>query len=262
MHRQARNLGRRIALSVILLGGCTSTGRAAADLTLDQVISRHTQARGGAVALDAVRNVLVISEITEPKFQVLGRYIASIDMLMRVDIYFKGAWSVTEAIDAEGEWFWDSDKPAPEPDTEVAIASGALRHGILFNVFGLHALPARGQKLTLEGRETIDGVSYYKVKLTLDDGFETWRYINPTTWMIDYGRDYRPLHPDADPTPVWIQTRYEDYRPVDGVQSSFRWVQHNLATGELMQTGVISKYLYNVPADELNFSRQTKPIAP
>lgn len=246
-------INRRMILASFAAAACTP--RTPPDLSLDEVIARHTEARGGAAALDAVHNTLNIAEVVEPTFTVTGRYIASTDGFMRIDVYHQGSRAITEGVDPEGEWVWAGDKAAPEPASEVAIASGALKHGIEFNLFGLHAMPDRGHAMVLEGREVIADIEYYKIKLTLADGYETWRYINPETWMIDRGRDLRPLHPDVDPTPVVIESEYTDYRPVAGVMSSFHWVQRNVETGETMQTGTIQRLEYNAPQDQMNFPR-------
>lgn len=251
-------INRRILLAAGAVAACAP--RAPAELTLAEVIARHTEARGGAAALDAVRNTLNIAEVVEPTFTVLGRYIASADGFMRIDVFHQGARAISEGVDSAGEWFWPGDAPAPLPASDVAVASGALRHGIEFNVFGLHALPARGHTLALEGRELIADINYYKIKLTLADGFETWRYINPDTWMTDRSRDLRALHPDVDPTPIVIETEYTDFRPVAGVLSSYHWVQRTVASNETLQTGTIQRLEYNAPPEALNFPRTASVI--
>lgn len=250
-------INRRVLLAAGAVAACAP--RAPVELTLDEVIARHTEARGGAAALDAVRNTFNIAEVVEPSFTVLGRYIASADGFMRIDIFMDGQRVLTEGVDSEGAWDWSGDAPAPRPAS--ALGEPPLRRGVEFNVFGLHALPRRGHVLALEGRESIADIDYYKIKLTMADGFETWRYINPETWMIDRARDLRPLHPDVDPTPVTIESEYTDFRPVAGVQSSHRWVQRNVANNETLQTGTIQRLDYNAPQEALNFPR-AGPVIP
>lgn len=249
-------IDRRAFVTVLTLGGCASATQALSstsdDPTLDQVLARNAAARGGVRALDAIHNTLNIAQVTEPGFTVTGRYIAA-DGRMRIDIFYNGHRAVSEGVDADGAWNWDGGKVAPQAESNAGAA--ALRHGIEFNLFGLHAFARRGHTLTLEGRETIGALNYYKIKVRLADGFETWRYINPTTWLIDHTRDVRPLHPDVDPTPVTIDTENTDFRAVAGVLTPFHWVQRNVGTGAEMQTGQIQRLEYNVPADMLNFAR-------
>ena len=244
---------RRTVLLALGLAACATSARTSSNRSLAEVIARHTQARGGAATLDAVRNTLNVAEITEPTFQILGRYIASTEGRMRVDVFHNGQRAFSEGIDAAGAWNWESGGATPKDASPTAAA--ALAHGVEFNLFGLHALPQRGHTVTLEGRELIAGIDYYKIKLQLADGFETWRYINPQTWMIDRARDLRALHPDVDPTQVIIESEYSDFRAVDGVMTAFRWVQRNAATGETMQTGILQRLDYNVGAEQLNCPR-------
>lgn len=253
-------IDRRTLLAALGVAGCASTEVEGDTPSLAYILDRHAQARGGAAALDAVRNTLNIAEVVEPTFSVLGRYIASTEGLMRVDVFYNGERAFSEGIDTSGAWDWDSDAEAPKPAS--ATGAAALAHGIEFNLFGLHALPRRGHTLTLQGRETISGTNYHKIKLRLADGFETWRYINPDTWLIDRARDVRALHPDVDPTQVTIESEYTDHRPVSGVLTAFHWTQRNVGTGEEMQTGAIQRLEYNVAADSLNFSRGAAVIAP
>lgn len=44
----------------------------------------------------------------------------------------------------------------------------------------------------------------------MDDGYQTTYYLNVMAWLVDRERQHRPLHVDIDPTPVWIETRFEE----------------------------------------------------
>lgn len=253
-------IDRRFFLAAIGATACASGGAQAPSSSLSQVLSRHAQARGGADTLDAVYNTLNVAEVIEPTFSVIGRYIASTDGLMRVDVFYDGARVFSEGIDADGGWDWESDAETPRAASARGVA--ALAHGIEFNVFGLHALPRRGHTLTYEGRETLSGMSYHKIKVTLVDGFETWRFINPETWLIDRARDVRALHPDVDPTLTTIESEYADHRPVSGVLTAFRWIQRNADTGAEMQRGAVHRLEYNVATEAFNFPRGAMVIAP
>ena len=245
-----------IGASAGVTAGCATP---ASDLRLTEILERHTRARGGARALDRVRNTVNIGEIVEPSFTVTGRYVASVAGMMRVDVFAGGERVFSEGIDEQGAWNWPAGAAA---SAASAIGAAALRHGIEFNLFGLHAYRRRGHALTFDGRETIDGVDYYKLGIRLADGFATSRYIHPATWLIERARDVRALHPDVDPTETTINSIYSDFRYVDGVVTSFQWRQINLTKGEEMQTGVLQRLEYNVGAEALNFPRSAPIIAP
>jgi hypothetical protein len=97
-------------------------------LDLRTMLARHTEARGGAAALDAVRSVRNEAEVVEPSFTVRGPYIANADGLMRVDIFADGQNVFSEGVDRMGAWSW---QPGGAPEPASPTASGALRHGIV-----------------------------------------------------------------------------------------------------------------------------------
>jgi len=91
------------------------------------LVELNTAARGGAAAIEAVRVFDSDIRIVEPEFSVDGRYVATRDGRMRVDILVGGERVFTEALGPSGGWSWT-------PDQGVAPASprgaAALRHGI------------------------------------------------------------------------------------------------------------------------------------
>jgi hypothetical protein len=221
-------------------------------LTLEEVIARHTDARGGAAALDAVQTLRNEAAVAEATFNVRGPYIASTEGLMRVDIFADDQCVFSEGIDREGAWSWS---PGSEPQPASEAGAAALRHGVEFNVFGLHRFAERGHALSLEGVQEVAGVELHVVKIVMNDGFETYRFIDPATWMIVRSRDVRAFHPDLDATEAPLESAFSDFREVAGVRSPFEWMQRDLRTGEVIQRGTVLSLEYNTPLTDADFSR-------
>lgn len=219
---------------------------------LSLLIDRHTAARGGAAAIEAIENIRAKVEITEPTFSIVGDYRAR-DGAMRIDIYAGDKRVFSEGVDDGGAW---EQAGSTAPVTESSDAGrAALLHGIEFNVFGLHEFPARGHSLLLAGDETLDGTAYKVIKATLADGFETYLYLNPETMMIERRRDVRALHPDADPTEKLIENRYVDFADYCGVKIPESSRQIDARDGaELQRTHLISQEC-NLPEAELRVAR-------
>jgi hypothetical protein len=220
---------------------------------LDAVVANNTAARGGEAAMASVNAYESDVHIVEPQFAVDGTYVATRDGRMRVDIRADGARVFTEALDRDRAWSWD-----PEHGARAGTAAGAaaLRHGIELpiKIFGLHEMRRRGHRLELTGRETLDGVAYHVLRLTLSDGFEVSYYVNPVTWLIERDRQKRAMHVEVDPTPEWIETRYEDYVPAAGVLLPRRLVETRVATGEVLSTVTVGEVRINPPFDGARFS--------
>jgi hypothetical protein len=96
-------------------------------------------------------------------------------------------------------------------------------------------------------------VDYYVLKLTLSDGFVTYRYVNPKTWIIDRGRDFRAFHPARDPHATWVETRWSDYRPVEGLNYAIASVNTDLATGKQLASQKVTSLKINPKFDPALF---------
>lgn len=232
--------------SLCLVAACANGGQ---DPDLESLVARHVEARGGAAAIEAIQSFETDIRIVEPAFTVDGRYVATRDGRMRVDISVAGERVFTEALDHGRAWTWSPDDGIREGSAKGAAA---LRHGIEspFKLFGLHEMHGRGHRLELAGRESVDGVNYHVLRLALDDGFESRYYVHPETWLIERDRQLRALHVDVDPEPVWIETVYEDYRAVDGVMYAHRQTERQLDSRKLLATVTISAIRLNRPVTD------------
>ncbi len=208
-------------------------------VTRDELIARHTAAVGGAGAIESVERLEIDVRISEGKSQLEGR-----QGRMRIDLSAGGRRVYTEAYDGKRAWEMD-EKGAVTPSSVTGMA--ALWHGMQYpgHLFGLHEMARLGHSVELEGREVLDGIDYYVLKLTLSDGFVTYRYLNPQTWLIDRGRDVRAMHPDLDPKQKWLEIRSSDWRPVAGVLRSFHEEQVDVVSGKVLQTTEVTRVEVN-----------------
>lgn len=252
--------GRRILAIVKLSHGMTAmlgliAAIAAAEpvTDLDAIVARHVEARGGKASIEAILTYESDIRIVEPTFEVEGVYVATRDGSMRVDILADGRRVFTEALDRGRAWSWSPDDGVRDGSAAGAMA---LRHGIElpFKLFGLHEVRERGHRLEFVGREVVDGTNYDVLRLTLDDGFESLYFLNPATGLVERDRQRRALHVDVDPTPEWIETSYEDYRPVGGVLFPHRQVERQLATGKVLATVTVREIRINPPLGPGRFS--------
>lgn len=235
--------------SLLLCAGCTGSPDTGA---LESLIARHIDARGGVTAIEQIRTFESDIHIAEPTFEVDGTYVATRDGSMRIDINLGGERVFTEALHQGRGWTWSPEEGVREA-SEKGVA--ALRHGIEFplKLFGLHEMQRRGHRLELAGRETVAGVAYHVMELTLDDGFACRYYLNPQTWLIERERTRRAMHVDVDPAEQWIETVYSDFRPVSGVLYPHQHVERVVDSGELLSTATIRSIRINAALDESRF---------
>lgn len=227
---------------------------AVADTSLDDVLDLYARGVGGKKALESVQSVEISLTIQEPKFTVDAIYQTDRKIRMRIDIYSEGKRVFTEAFDGKKGWQMEEDGVPKDASVQGATA---LRNGIFLpgKLFGLYELPALGHKISYEGRQDIDHVSYYVLRLTLDSGVESYFYIHPETGRIERTRENLALHVDVDSTKQATESKASDFRNVDGVLYAFQSVKRNLKTNEVIQTVTIKTIKLNPTLDDSLFRK-------
>lgn len=218
-------------------------GNAPVEPTLAQIIERHTIARGGAAALDRIHAKRVDLTITEKGQTYDARYQCVADPAWRIDIYAGGKHVFCEGLDKQGPWLWPGSAAVPRDGVPDARRTGI--QGIEFHLYGLHRFTERGHTITLDAPQAVDGVTYHVLRVTMRDAYETFLFVNPSTWLIDRRRDERAPHPDVDPTRRFLEKRFGDYRPVSGVMTAFLEEQVDLVSGETINTSAVRDMAYN-----------------
>jgi len=229
----------------------------AAGLSFDEIIARHTRARGGRAALDAIQAVYVDQDITENGKSVNAHYLCDKQPAFRIDIYDGGKHSFCEGLDAKGPWIW----PQAQAAARDGVADGAKSaiQGIQFNLYGLHAFPGLGNRLSLETRQTISGTDYHVIGVNMRGSYQTYLYLDPNTFLVMRRRDDRAPHPDLNATRKYLETQYFDYRPVSGVMVAFAQHQVDLASGAVTQTISCRNIAYNPPVPGGHLDRHYRP---
>lgn len=242
----------RSLICLVTALGCTLNGCGFGSLSVDEIIERNTEAMGGRAAIEAVKSIEVDLHIADPSFEVDGKYRASRPGRMRIDVLASGKHVFTEAFDGTRGWQWKG-AAIEEASSE---GTAALRHGVELpgKLFGLHELRQRGHRVDLAKREVIDGTNYYALRITLSDGYTTTLYVDPHSWLITRRRDVRPLHVDVDPTPTAIESRFSDFRKVNGVLFAFAGADVDLATGKTLETTSVRSVKLNPQSDASIFN--------
>jgi hypothetical protein len=218
----------RFAIAVCLLA--PQLFAIAAEPGLSEIIANNNKALHPGSRTASIRSMQIDLKMQDSGSSMNAVYRVTRDGRMRIDIMQKGVRVYTEAYDGHSGWDLGADGSAPSTDPH----GDALWHGTQFpgNIFSLGDMKAAGHRLDSMGREDLDGIRYYVLKLTLSDGFETYRYVNPNTWLIDRGRDFRAFHPALNSQKTWVETRWSDYRSVGGSLYAFKSVNIDLNTGQ------------------------------
>lgn len=212
---------------------------------LDAILALNAAAQGGD-HLGEITSVCHRLSIKEPGFEVAATYVASRGGSMRIDIEAGGEHVFSEGLDAAGAWSWS---PETGVNAQSAPGAAALLHGIEMpgHFYTLLAMRDRGATLTLLGAVAEGERSEWQVHLVMADGFERDYFIDQATHRLTRQRDHRAFHPDVDPTPVTVETRFEDPQWVEGVLMFMRQEQENVDSGEWLGTTRVRSVEFNIP---------------
>lgn len=246
------HLRTRLAAAAILLAvfGCEK----APETDVSTILARHTDARGGAAALDAVQAIEVNRTVQEGSRQFTTHYVATRDGRMRMDVRQGGSTIFSEGYDGESAWQRRGMvAPADDmPDWAVAAAKRALRH----NLYALHQLAETGTEFVLAGREKVAGGLYnWVVEATDPDGYKRRLYFDPADFLVTRVQESSALNPTRTNYPAQLDTYFSDFREVDGVYFSFKSETYSDEAGQAVQKTNANKIVVNPEFDPKIFSR-------
>ncbi len=237
-----------LILSLFAISACAQQS----DMTIENLLDRNADARGGKAAIEAVNTVEIDLHIVEPKYNFTANYRATRDGFMRIDVFADGTRVFTESLGPNGGWqmFGDGDLDALTPEGE-----SALERGVIGNLYGLHELPSLGYTLELIGAAERNGGQYWEVEKTAPDGFSEHLFFDKDTFLVVSSIETSALHPDIDLTEVRQETFNIEHRETAGVLFGSKTEKRNLETGDIMQTVTVTARRMNEQLDPSQFER-------
>ena len=237
---------RSVALLLGLALAGASPGAVRAE-TLDALIARHIEARGGMERLQSIetlrasgrakagpgREALVTREVKPP-----GR--------IRTEFAFQG---VTAVFACDGSRCWSVEplagifeaQPMTEADTSLSTEHADI-------VGPLVDWKAKGHTVELLGKETIDGREAYKLKVILSGGGEQIDYLDAETALLVRRETTRTLGGQR----VELQTTFSDFRPVGGVVFPHRIRSSAKGRPDVLEV-IVEEAELNSPIDDARF---------
>ena len=245
----------RTGLAIVAMLSALSGCEKAPHSDIATILARHTDARGGIAALDAVKAIEVKRRVQEGTRQFTTQYVATRDGRMRLDVLQDGNVVFSEGNDGQSAWQRHG-RLAPiddMPDWALAAVKRAVRH----NLYALHELATTGTELTLAEREKISGGLYYWViEATDPDGYKRRLFIDPRNFLVTRVQETSALNPDRTNYPRELDTYFSDFREVDGVTFSFKSETYSdEAAGQALQTTIANSIVVNPEFDPAIFTR-------
>ncbi len=215
--------------------------------TVDALIARHIEARGGMERLEAVKTLSMSGRaIAKPGQEALITREVRPPGRIRTEFTHQGVTAIF-ACDGSRCWYvnpmsgsFDLELMSPA-DTSLAIEQA--------NVLGLTDWKAKGHRIELLGTETIDGREAYKLQVSLSGGGVRTDYLDTESALLVRRETTRSLGERT----IEVETSFSDFRPVGGIV--FPHSIRTSAKGALFEslTVIVEKIEINVPLDDARF---------
>jgi hypothetical protein len=198
-----------VGLLVVL---CTGLG--AQELKLDEVLTKYYEA-GNFEKLTQVGTIVMTGTIVQQDLMPVKIVKArAARYLMEYDVADLTAY---QGFDGEQAWYtapWTGNA-APQiatPDKATDLKVRADFDGILYD------WKQKGHSLELDGTDTVNGLTAYKIKVVRKDGGTEYNLIDNKGFLLQKRISFRQLGGKE----VKVESTYHEYRKVEGIPFPFR----------------------------------------
>lgn len=241
---------RRCVMAVLALVLLASP---AAAQTVDEVIKKNIDARGGLEKLKSVQSIRMTGKMMMgPGIEAPMTLEMKRPKSMRLDFTFQGMTG-TQAYDGKEGWaimpFGGKKDPEPMGPEDVKEAEEqADMDGPLVDY------KAKGNTVELVGKEKLEGSDVYKLKVTLKNGTVRYDYLDADSFLSIKEESKRTIRGSE----VEVESTIGDYKEVGGLMIPYS-IQSGAKGSSQKQSIVIEKVELNPALDETHFKMPAAP---
>jgi len=224
--------------------------------TVDEIIAKNVQARGGMDKIKSVQTVRSTGTMTMgPGMEAPGLMIQKRPDMARIEFTLQGMTAI-QAYDGKDAWqimpfTGKKDPEAMSADDKKDLEENADIDGPLVDY------KSKGNKVELLGKEKLEGTDAYKLKVTLKNGDVITMYLDADSFLEikeELKRNVRGSEQE-------VEAVLGDYKEVNGVMFPFA-MENGIKGSQQKQKITISKIELNTPVDDSLFKMPAVPAAP
>jgi hypothetical protein len=223
--------------------------------TVDDIVKRHVEARGGYEKLKAISTIRYTRTVATPFSSVQLIVLKKRPNLIRWEQTPKGQTvAIPRAINATGAWDTVGGKVVPKPEpmaTEGREIDGDF-DGLLVD------WKDKGHVVTLEGTEPAAAGGAYKLKVTAKSGTVRYVYLDPKTYLEVRQTGRVSLGPDPKTKEMRfneVSFTFSDWKDVEGIKFPFAIDEERTGGGITQSFATFTdKIELNVPIDDALFA--------
>jgi outer membrane lipoprotein-sorting protein len=200
------------SLPVAKAASAAPADKAASTPTAEQIVENYIAARGGLKKLKGIQSLrqkayvnagagrdgVAVRELKKP-----GKIRFEFTVQGKTAVYLSNGKQGWQVSTLEGDL---TPQPLPE-DVLMDATEQADIEGPLVD------WKAKGHRLELVGRETVDGIDAYKLKLDMKSGGSRYEYIDAKTWYQVRSDSTRKSRTGT----VKMQTKFADFKKASGI---------------------------------------------
>jgi outer membrane lipoprotein-sorting protein len=223
--------------------------------TVDEIVAKNVQARGGMDKLKGVQTIKSTATMAMgPGMEAPGVLIQKRGNLGRLEFTVQGLTAV-QAYDGKNAW-----QIMPfmgKKDPELMSADEAKEVEEMADIDGpLVDYKSKGNQVELQGKEKIEGTDAYKLKVSLKNGDVQTVYIDADSFLEIKEETKRTVRGSEQV----VEQSIGDYKEVNGIIFPFA-MESGIKGSTERQKLTITKIELNVPADDAIF-KMPAPSAP
>lgn len=225
--------------------------------SLDQVLAKYYEAKGGLARLKAVQSMRMTAKMANGPMAFPIVIEAKRPASVRVDVDVQGN-QIVQAYDGKVGWSINPFQQSAKKDAEPMTPDELKEFEVQADMDGpLVDWKAKGHTVELLGKEAVEGSDALKLKLTLKNGDVRTIYLDADSYLEVKMVSKRKVRG----TEIEAETSLGDYKDVDGLV-----IAHAMENGAKgmpqKQKIVIEKVELNVPIADARFAMPAPKAAP
>ncbi len=216
--------------------------------TLDTIVQKHVEARGGLARLRSVRNFRAAGRMS-----IRGRHEVTFTLAWERPGRARIEWTSHSkgkvnlmVLDGDQGWLLAPGLGTPEPVPLPREMMGQIVRGV--DLEGpLVDYARKGHRVRLLGPDSVEGISAWKIEVTTRDGMILHVFVDAERFL-----EMKEVRKEPS-TGLDLETTFSDYKSIDGLL-----MPHHLTSvlrGSLADTTTIESVELNVPIDEAEFQK-------
>ena len=201
-------LHRLVAIAIVLIA---SIGPVASAQTVDEIIAKYVEARGGMDALQGVESAKYYGNSTMQGIEAPGVLYIKHPNKMRIELTIQGQ-TMIQAYDGESGWYISPFMGKTEPEKMGAEDAQELKEMGDFEGPMVNAKD-KGNTVELLGKEDLEGSPVYKLKLTRENGDVDLVYLD-AEHFLELKTTIKRTRQGAE---VEVDNFSSDYKAVNGL---------------------------------------------